>query len=172
MWNGCKTEADTSGRSETSVKKYNPINLYAAAKLKPQEKEVKEELNQAEKLLEMMSLLFWVMSASITLATGRMTAVKQSWRRCLVPSSVFTAITRPARRRSWATTRPPTAAARFGCRTTIPISSSPSTVRFLTSSARSVSSSEVPTALTNTIVWRRGGTGSKMSSHPRISAGK
>ena len=37
------------------MKKYNPINLYAAAKLRPQEKEVKEELNQAEKLLEMMT---------------------------------------------------------------------------------------------------------------------
>lgn len=34
------------------MKKYNPINLYVAAKVKPQEKEVKEGLNQAKKLLE------------------------------------------------------------------------------------------------------------------------
>lgn len=40
------------GRSETDMKKYNPINLYVAAKVKPLEKEVKEGLNQAKKLLE------------------------------------------------------------------------------------------------------------------------
>lgn len=34
------------------MKKYNPINLYVAAKVKPLEKEVKEGLNQAKKLLE------------------------------------------------------------------------------------------------------------------------
>ena len=37
------------------MKKYNPINLYVAAKVKPQEKEVKEGLNQAKKLLETMT---------------------------------------------------------------------------------------------------------------------
>lgn len=37
------------------MKKYNPINLYVAAKVKPQEKEVKEGLNQAKKLLEAMT---------------------------------------------------------------------------------------------------------------------
>lgn len=37
------------------MKKYNPINLYVAAKVKPQEKEGKEGLNQAKKLLETMT---------------------------------------------------------------------------------------------------------------------
>lgn len=48
------------------MKKYNPINLYAAAKLKPQEKEVKEELNQAEKLLEMITSEFKKQSDTVT----------------------------------------------------------------------------------------------------------
>ena len=52
---GVRQKSALLGRSETAMKKYNPINLYVAAKVKPQEKEVKEGLNQAKKLLETMT---------------------------------------------------------------------------------------------------------------------
>lgn len=52
---GVRQKSALLGRSETAMKKYNPINLYVAAKVKPQEKEVKEGLNQAKKLLEAMT---------------------------------------------------------------------------------------------------------------------
>ena len=48
------------------MKKYNPINLYVAAKVKPLEKEVKEGLNQAKKLLETTTSTLQLQSDIVT----------------------------------------------------------------------------------------------------------